>query len=132
MTARVALAQMPSAQTSARWELMGEIMGTFLLVYVVHEVAVNPLTVANATMAPLAIGVAVFLAHCILIPVDGCSINPTRTLGPHIVCSLFRKAKPAWSDMWVFWIGPCAGALIASGVYAAMHNSGLGPLSSAR
>ena len=31
--------------------------------------------------ACIAIGFAVFLAHCVLIPITGCSINPTRTIG---------------------------------------------------
>lgn len=108
---------------SRRNAFIGEFMGTFLLVYVVHEVAVNPLTNSNVALAPLAIGLSVFLAHCVLIPIDGCSINPTRTIGPHIVCRFLRKSKPSWTDMWVFWVGPSTGALAAAGVYAAMHSS---------
>ena len=29
----------------------------------------------------------VYLGHSLLIPVDGCSINPTRTIGPAIVAT---------------------------------------------
>ena len=31
---------------------------------------------------------AVFLAHLLMIPVDGCSINPTRTWGPAYIASV--------------------------------------------
>ena len=48
----------------------------------------------------------------------GCSINPSRTIGPAIVAT-FRvdDAGPIWSAMWVFWVGPCVGALLAVFVY---------------
>merc|ERR1719272_2534991 len=70
--------------------IIAEIMGTFLLVYVVLETAINPLTLANRAQACFAIGIAVFLAHSVLIPVDGCSINPTRSFGPMLVRKMFR------------------------------------------
>merc|ERR1719313_450897 len=56
--------------------LAAEIFGTFLLVFVVFQTAISPETKANREMAALAIGLAVFLAHCIMINIDGCSINP--------------------------------------------------------
>ncbi|KAJ1450315.1 aquaporin-like protein, partial [Pelagophyceae sp. CCMP2097] len=59
-----------------------ETIMTFVLVYVVLETATNTKTAANRVLAPLAIGLAVFIGHSILIPIDGCSINPTRSLGP--------------------------------------------------
>ena len=62
--------------------LIGEIMGTFLLVFVVHQTACNPKSAMNRSQACIAIGLAVFMAHCVLIPIDGCSINPTRSFGP--------------------------------------------------
>ena len=98
--------------------LVGEIICTFFLMYTVLETAVSPKSEANRALAPLAIGLAVYLGHSFLIPVDGCSINPTRTIGPAIVAT-FRvdDAGPIWSAMWVFWVGPCVGALLAVFVY---------------
>mmetsp|Transcript_3443 Transcript_3443/g.7800 ORF Transcript_3443/g.7800 Transcript_3443/m.7800 type:complete len:305 (-) Transcript_3443:72-986(-) len=98
--------------------LIGEFMGTFLLMYVVFETAVNSMAAANAAVAPLAIGLSVFLAHSVLIPVDGCSINPTRTFGPALIDSMHGGGS--FKDMWVFWLGPLAGAAAATGVYALM------------
>merc|ERR1719266_1195876 len=98
---------------------------TCLLVYVVLETACNPLSEDNRSIACLAIGLSVFLAHCILIPIDGCSINPTRSFGPALV-NAFRDdpASGIWEDMWIFWVGPITGALIAVGVFKFMDSKG--------
>jgi MIP family channel proteins len=93
--------------------LMGEATMTFLLMFVVLETAINPATESNRVMACVAIGFAVFLAHSVLIPIDGCSINPTRTFGPALVSKMLYKkgCENALSgDQWVFWLGPLSGA----------------------
>jgi aquaporin PIP len=90
--------------------LVGEIILTGLLVFVVFETAVSKKSIAGSN-APMAIGFAVFLAHTILIPIDGCSINPTRSLGPAIVATL-AGVDNLWDDHWVFWLGPLLGAAI--------------------
>lgn len=64
--------------------------------------------------APLAIGMSVFCAHSVLIPITGCSINPTRSLGPLIVGDV--RGLPdddAWEDLWIFIVAPELAALIA-------------------
>lgn len=101
---------------------LGEFAMTFLLMFVVLQTAVNPSTSANRENACLAIGFAVFLAHCVLIPIDGCSINPPRTLGPALVSKIFYRGKEyeslaPFSDMWIFILAPTLGACAASGVY---------------
>lgn len=94
----------------------GEIMMTFLLMFTVLETAANPLSVLNRSLACVAIGLAVFLAHSVLIPIDGCSINPTRSFGPALVAKFTYKEKEvdSFGDMWVFWIGPMVGAAAAA------------------
>lgn len=94
--------------------LVGEICMTFLLMFVVMEAAVNPAAKANSAVAPLAIGFAVFLAHSVLIPIDGCSINPTRTFGPAVIRKFMYKSSGTFDDMWVFWAGPLIGAGLAA------------------
>ena len=97
--------------------LVAEVMGTFLLVYVVLETAVNVKSVvgndakmirgSKLTLAPLPIGLAVFMAHVLCVPITGCSINPTRSFGPSLVANV-------WDDHWLWWVGPCLGATLAS------------------
>merc|ERR1711948_236516 len=62
----------------------GEIFGTFLLCFTVFMTAVSKNATAGVN-ACLAIGFSVFLAHLLLLPIDGCSINPTRSFGPAVV-----------------------------------------------
>lgn len=105
--------------------IVGEIMGTFLLVIVVLETAKNGASaVANkgwqASLAPIPIGLAVFLAHVHLIPITGCSINPTRSFGPSLVAG-------SWANHWIWWVGPLAGATLASGVWSLLHLPAIYP-----
>jgi glycerol uptake facilitator-like aquaporin len=91
--------------------LVVEIMGTALLVFTVLESAVNSKAITSGTskmsLAPIPIGLAVFVAHIVLIPVTGCSINPTRSFGPAVVSGYF-------DDHWIWWVGPLLGATVAS------------------
>ena len=64
--------------------LVGEFMMTFLLIFTVLQTAVNS-DFDYSSMACFVIGLAVFLGHSLLIPIDGCSINPTRSFGPDVV-----------------------------------------------
>jgi len=99
--------------------LVGEFLMTFLLQL---TAAFTLFGAANPQLtAPLSIGLAVFLAHSVLIPIDGCSINPTRSFGPALVASMTCKdGKSKFDDMWVFWVGPLLGAAAASGVFKAL------------
>jgi len=107
--------------------LVGEMMGTFLLMYVVLETAVNPKNKAIAVNAPIAIGLAVFLAHSVLVPIDGCSINPTRSMGSAVAATIrysgdSEKVGKIWKHMWVFWLGPLLGAGLAVAAYYVVNN----------
>merc|ERR1740121_3599236 len=102
--------------------LLGEILMTFLLMYTVLETAVNPLSAANREQACIAIGLAVFLAHSVLVPIDGCSINPTRSIGPALVAKMRYEEANTLKDMWVFWVGPLVGASLAVGLYGYMSQ----------
>lgn len=57
--------------------------------------------------AGLAIGLALGLVNIVGIPVDNCSVNPARSLGPAVF------SPNAWGDFWVMVVGPLAGALLA-------------------
>jgi len=101
------------------WNAMaGEITMTFLLCSTVFQTAVNDGAITRAAdkstpvLAPVAIGFAVFLAHMVLIAVDGCSINPTRSFGPALIGS-FRYDN-TFQDFEIFIFGPLIGAALAA------------------
>ncbi len=67
---------------------------------------------APSGFAPIAIGLALTLIHLVSIPVTNTSVNPARSLGP----ALFVGGW-ALSQVWLFWVAPIVGALIAGGVH---------------
>ena len=62
--------------------------------------------------APIAIGLCLTLIHLISIPVTNTSVNPARSLGPAIFVGGW-----ALQQVWLFWVAPIAGALLAGFVY---------------
>lgn len=62
--------------------------------------------------AGLAIGLSLILIHLVGIHYTGTSVNPARSIGP----ALFEGGQ-AISDLWVFIVGPFAGAAIAAGIW---------------
>lgn len=83
-----------------------EMVLSFLLVYVIAETAVNPRSGAGNN-APIAIGLAVFMAHIVAIPFTGTSINPARSFGPAVVTGTFE-------DLWLFFVAPIVGGSCAA------------------
>jgi len=51
--------------------------------------------------------------------VTGGSMNLARTLGPELVLTVAGGAT-AWGDIWVYLVGPAAGAAAAAIVYGAI------------
>jgi aquaporin Z len=67
--------------------------------------------------APLAIGLGLTLIHLIGIPVTGVSVNPARSTGPAIFVGGW-----AIGQLWLFWIAPIIGAILAGIVYPAFSG----------
>jgi aquaporin Z len=67
---------------------------------------------APAGFAPIAIGLGLTLIHLISIPVTNTSVNPARSTGPALFVGDW-----AVSQLWLFWVAPIIGALIAGYVY---------------
>lgn len=68
---------------------------------------------APAGFAGLAIGLCLTLIHLISIPITNTSVNPARSLGP----ALFAQGGWALGQLWLFWVAPIVGALIAGFLY---------------
>jgi aquaporin Z len=79
-------------------------------------------TRAPRGFAPLAIGLCLTLIHLVSIPVDNTSVNPARSTGP----ALFAGAD-ALGQLWIFWLAPLVGGLIAGAVYARLLGSEVEP-----
>jgi glycerol uptake facilitator protein len=87
---------------------IAEAIGTFMLMWAVMAVAVNPK--GEKHFAGLVIGGALGLAVMVVGPATGAGLNPARWFGPAL-------ASGTWSDAWVFIVGPVVGALVAAFAY---------------
>jgi aquaporin Z len=67
--------------------------------------------------APVAIGMGLTLIHLISIPVTNTSVNPARSTGP----AIFAGAE-LFSQVWLFWLAPILGAILAGFLYNAVFS----------
>ena len=95
--------------------LVVEIVLTFVLVFVIFATAMDPKGPAH--LAPIAIGLAVLVDHFVGVPLTGASMNPARSFGPAL-------AAGAWTDHWVYWVGPIVGGIIAAVLYEMVYIRG--------
>jgi len=91
-----------------------EVILTYVLVSTVFATAIDRVGFGN--LAPLAIGLSVFLDLVIGFTTTGGSMNPARSLGPAIVAN-------QWSAHWIYWIGPLTGAFAAAVVQDLIFRS---------
>ena len=73
---------------------------------------------APVGFAGLAIGLALTLIHLISIPVTNTSVNPARSTGPALFVGGWAIAQ-----LWVFWVMPIVGAVLAGWVSRAIFDS---------
>jgi len=72
---------------------------------------------APAGFAPIAIGLGLTLIHLISIPVTNTSVNPARSTGPAVFVGDW-----ALGQLWLFWVAPILGALVAGYLYRWLGN----------
>lgn len=89
--------------------LVSEVVMTFIFLLVIIG-ATHPK--APAGFGGLAIGLALTLIHLISIPVTNTSVNPARSTSQAIFVGDW-----ALSQLWLFWVAPIVGAVLAGLVY---------------
>jgi aquaporin Z len=89
--------------------LVCEVVMTFMFLIVILGATHKR---APVGFAGLAIGLALTLIHLISIPVTNTSVNPARSTGPAVFVGGW-----AIEQLWLFWVAPIIGALIAGFVY---------------
>ena len=94
--------------------LVTEVVMTFMFLLVIHGTTHHR---APVGFAGLAIGLCLTLIHLISIPVTNTSVNPARSTGP----ALFVGGW-ALGQLWLFWVAPIAGALLAGAVFRALFE----------
>ncbi len=96
--------------------LMTEVVMTFMFLIVILG---STHTRAPVGFAGIAIGLALTLIHLVSIPVTNTSVNPARSTGPALIVGGW-----ALQQLWLFWLAPIGGALLAGWLYKAiLHDA---------
>jgi aquaporin Z len=88
---------------------VAEVVLTFMFLFIILGATDRR---APAGLAPIAIGLGLTLIHLVGIPVTNLSVNPARSTGP----ALFVQGW-ALAQLWLFWVAPLIGGLIAGVLY---------------
>lgn len=94
------------------WNLVTEIIGTFVLIFVIIMFGNTP-----NQLGPLAVALLVVSIGASLGGPTGYAINPARDLGPriaHAVLPIKNKGSSNWAYAWVPVIGPIIGSALAA------------------
>lgn len=106
--------------------LISEIVGTFVLVFVIFYLAGPTFETETTGRAVMGLGSIGALPVAILVWAIGLSlggttgyaINPARDLGPRIMHAILPvKGNSDWGYSWIPIVGPIAGAVIAAVLY---------------
>ncbi len=100
---------------STVWNLVSEIIGTFVLMFGIL-VAGNPAPLPG----PFVVALLVVVIGLALGGSTGYAINPARDLGPriaHAVLPIPGKGSSDWGYSWIPVVGPIVGAVIAALLY---------------
>ena len=90
--------------------LIVEILLTFI--FVLFILGVTDSKYSHGSFGGVVIGFALVMVHILGIGLNGTSVNPARSIGP----ALFAGGA-ALSSLWVFIVGPFAGAALAALIY---------------
>lgn len=86
---------------------------TAVLMVVILAVATD--TRAIGSLAAIAVGATIALEALVVGPITGASMNPARSLAPALVGG-------DWTDLWLYLVGPMAGAVAGVGVYEVIRG----------
>ena len=105
--------------------LVSEIIGTFVLVFVIFyftnaEITDQKLPIGLGSLGAIPVAFLVWAIGLCLGGTTGYAINPARDLGPRIAHSLLpirQKGESEWNYAWIPVIGPLIGGIIAAFLY---------------
>ena len=103
---------------SYAWNFITEVIGTFVLVFVILAFGKTPSQLGPLAVALLVVGIGASLGGP-----TGYAINPARDLGPRIAHALLPirgKGSSDWAYSWVPVLGPLVGGAIA-GLVASVY-----------
>ncbi len=106
------------AVRSYGWNFLTELLGTFVLVFIILMFGNTPSELGPLAVALVVVGIGLSLGGP-----TGYAINPARDLGPRIAHALLPikgKGSSDWGYAWVPVLGPIAGGVLAGLLAAAL------------
>ena len=92
---------------------IAEVVLTFIFLLVIYGSTSER---APKGFAGISIGLSLVLIHLVGIPITGTSVNPARSLGPAVIVG-----GTALSQLWLFWVAPILGGLLAAGLWRLLN-----------
>ena len=102
------------------WNIVSEVIGTFVLVFVIFAFGNNGSAGGLASLGALPVALLVLVIGLSLGGTTGYAINPARDLGPriaHYLLPIPGKRDSDWSYSWIPVVGPLVGGALAWLVY---------------
>ncbi len=99
--------------------LIVEIVLTFIFVLAI--LGVTDKKADHGSFAGIVIGLTLTLVHILGIGLTGTSVNPARSFGPAVAAAIAGNTEPI-ACLWIFIVGPLAGAALAAVVYKALKS----------
>jgi aquaporin rerated protein, other eukaryote len=92
------------------------VRGLFLEMFLTAQLVFTILMLAaerhqGTFIAPVGVGLSLFIAELVGVYYTGGSLNPARSFGPDVVVTNFEGYH------WIYWVGPFLGSLVAAGFY---------------
>jgi glycerol uptake facilitator-like aquaporin len=94
---------------------------TALFLMVILTVATDGRAPWEGVTAPITIGLFIFTAANVVGPSSGGSFNPARSLDPVLW-------NQDWDDVWIYVVGPLAGAVLGAAIWATLVGRGTEPV----
>ncbi|HVG40655.1 MAG TPA: MIP/aquaporin family protein, partial [Chitinophagaceae bacterium] len=112
------------------FNLLSEIVGTFVLVFVIFyltgaEITDSKTPIGLGSLGAIPVAFLVWAIGLSLGGTTGYAINPVRDFGPRIVHALLpikQKAGSNWKYAWVPVVGPFIGAAIAAILFSLLQS----------
>jgi glycerol uptake facilitator protein len=112
----------PAIRTTG-WNIVTEVIGTFVLIFGILMSGGTPTEVGPLFVALLVVGIGASLGGP-----TGYAINPARDLGPriaHAILPIKGKGPSDWGYSWVPVVGPILGSIIATLLFQAIGAQSL-------
>ncbi|HEY1339299.1 MAG TPA: aquaporin [Bryobacteraceae bacterium] len=106
----------PGKNVEAWQAVLVEALYTFALCLVVLNVATSKRTESNSFYG-LAIGFTVAVGAIAAGGLSGGAFNPAVGTGPTALHAFLTGDNNAWSNLWIYWVGPLIGGALAAAVF---------------